>query len=61
MIFTRFLPSFNMLIGTTALTFQVMVLYPWHLKLDDELKALQVENEKLANVVRSMTENLKAN
>lgn len=53
-MFTRVMPSFNVLIGTTALTFQVLVLYPWHLQLDEELKKLQQENERLANLVSTL-------
>lgn len=54
MIFSKFIPSFNILIGSTALTFQVLVLYPWHLKLDEELIQLQKENERLAKLVSAM-------
>lgn len=37
----------NFLIATSALGFQVFVLYPWHTKLDDDFAALRRENLKL--------------
>jgi hypothetical protein len=42
------LPYINFVIGTTALTFQVKVLYPWHQQLDQDFEKLKDEqNEKL--------------
>lgn len=40
-IFSRFLPTLNFLIGSSALGFQMTVLYPWHEELDKEFKALE--------------------
>lgn len=37
----------NFLIATSALGFQVFVLYPWHSKLDDDFAELKRENLKL--------------
>ncbi len=39
----HYLPYFNLLVGSTALTFQVTVLYPWHNELDREFKLLKAE------------------
>lgn len=44
MIFTRRISLTNFLVATSALGFQVFVLYPWHKQLDDEFKALKEEH-----------------
>ncbi len=36
----KFVPILNLLVGSTALTFQVTVLYPWHNSLDKKLDKL---------------------
>lgn len=41
----------NFLIATTALGFQVFVLYPWHTKLDTEFTELRRENMKLIQML----------
>jgi hypothetical protein len=41
MIFTRILPALSFTIGTTALMFQMTVLYPWHIELDEEFHILK--------------------
>ncbi|KAI8905542.1 hypothetical protein EDD86DRAFT_177273, partial [Gorgonomyces haynaldii] len=48
MIFRQILPSINFVIGTTALSFQMLVLYPWHNQLDKDFKELEkVQEERL--------------
>jgi hypothetical protein len=42
-IFSKFLPLISLVIGTTALTFQITVLYPWHIELDNEFKQLKLD------------------
>lgn len=37
----------NFMIATSALAFQVFVLYPWHNKLDEDFKELKQENLRL--------------
>lgn len=37
------LAKFNFVIGMSALSFQLGVLYPWHTKLDDDFKKLEAE------------------
>lgn len=37
----------NFCIATSALAFQVFVLYPWHNKLDDDFAELKRENLRL--------------
>ncbi|CAO3617917.1 unnamed protein product [Cunninghamella blakesleeana] len=45
--FTRAITITNFTIATTALGFQVFVLYPWHTQLDDEFKKLKQEHKQL--------------
>ena len=40
MWFTRGFSLTNFVIGSSALSFQVFVLYPWHEQLDEEFKEL---------------------
>ncbi|KAG0649547.1 hypothetical protein D0Z07_3741 [Hyphodiscus hymeniophilus] len=44
MMFTRGFSLTNFAIGTSALCFQVFVLYPWHEKLDEDFEALKKEH-----------------
>ncbi len=54
----KFLPVFNLVVGTSAFAFQLNCLYPWHLELDESFKKLReqrnAENieklEKLDNI-----------
>lgn len=41
----------NFLIASSALGFQVFVLYPWHTKLDDDFAELRRENVRLVRLV----------
>jgi hypothetical protein len=47
MWFTRGFSLTNFVIGTSALSFQVFVLYPWHEQLDEEFKELRKEHARL--------------
>jgi len=49
MIITRGFSLTNFVIGTSALSFQVWVLYPWHKQLDDDFHRM---NEKHAEMMR---------
>lgn len=44
MIVTRRFSLTNFAIATSALCFQVFVLYPWHQKLDDDFALLRKQN-----------------
>ncbi|PSS16961.1 hypothetical protein M430DRAFT_250735 [Amorphotheca resinae ATCC 22711] len=46
MMFTRGFSLTNFIIGTSALSFQVFVLYPWHQKLDDDFEEMKREHLK---------------
>jgi hypothetical protein len=41
----------NFLIASTALGFQVFVLYPWHTKLDDDFAELRQENVRMMELL----------
>lgn len=47
MLITRGFSLTNFIIGTSALTFQVFVLFPWHEKLDREFKTLRDDHRQL--------------
>jgi len=44
MIFTRGVSLTNFVIASSALGFQVLVLYPWHKRLDDDFEELKKEH-----------------
>jgi hypothetical protein len=44
MLITRGFSFTNFAIATSALCFQVFVLYPWHHRLDDDFQALKAEH-----------------
>ena len=44
MFITRGISLVNFAVASSALAFQVFVLYPWHHQLDNEFKALKQEH-----------------
>jgi Ser/Thr protein kinase RdoA (MazF antagonist) len=42
----------NFFIATSALTFQVFVLYPWHKRLDDDFETLKKEHLSLVQELK---------
>ncbi|KAL2834374.1 hypothetical protein BDW59DRAFT_137780 [Aspergillus cavernicola] len=44
MLITRGISVVNFAVASSALAFQVFVLYPWHNQLDGEFKALKHEH-----------------
>ncbi|KAJ9502317.1 hypothetical protein H2202_002382 [Exophiala xenobiotica] len=52
MIIARRFSVTNFLIATSALTFQVFVLYPWHSKLDEDFQELKQENMRLMQEIQ---------
>ncbi|ETI24635.1 hypothetical protein G647_04004 [Cladophialophora carrionii CBS 160.54] len=44
MIFTRGVSLTNFVIASSALGFQVFVLYPWHKRLDEDFERLKEEH-----------------
>ncbi|ETN41207.1 uncharacterized protein HMPREF1541_03142 [Cyphellophora europaea CBS 101466] len=53
MLITRGFSLTNFLIGTSALSFQVFVLFPWHEKLEQEFHVLKAEHARLLQEQRS--------
>lgn len=47
MLITRGFSLTNFVIASSALCFQVYVLYPWHHKLEDEFRELKTEHLRL--------------
>ncbi|PYH40226.1 uncharacterized protein BP01DRAFT_308835 [Aspergillus saccharolyticus JOP 1030-1] len=47
MLITRGFSLTNFVIASSALCFQVCVLYPWHEKLEDDFKELKKEHLRL--------------
>lgn len=47
MLITRGFSLTNFVIASSALCFQVCVLYPWHEKLDEEFRILKAEHLSL--------------
>ncbi|RAL08065.1 uncharacterized protein BO97DRAFT_228637 [Aspergillus homomorphus CBS 101889] len=47
MLITRGFSLTNFVIASSALCFQVFVLYPWHHKLEDDFKQLKSEHLRL--------------
>ncbi|KAH8726406.1 hypothetical protein GQ44DRAFT_613684 [Phaeosphaeriaceae sp. PMI808] len=58
MLITRGFSLTNFFIGSSALCFQIFVLYPWHEKLEEEFGALRKEHARLLEYerMRHMTE-----
>lgn len=56
MIFTRSVSLTNFLVATSALGFQVFVLYPWHKQLDDEFKDLKREHLRVLQAIENASE-----
>jgi len=46
-IFTRKISLTNFAIATSALGFQVFVLYPWHKRLDEDFEQLKEEHIRI--------------
>ncbi|GES64156.1 alkaline phosphatase [Aspergillus terreus] len=47
MIVTRGISLTNFFVASSALAFQVFVLYPWHKQLDDSFEALKKEHVRV--------------
>ncbi|KAK3349563.1 hypothetical protein B0T25DRAFT_245798 [Lasiosphaeria hispida] len=51
MFITRAISLTNFLVATSALGFQVCVLYPWHKQLDDDFEALKKEHLRVLDTI----------
>ncbi|PLB36794.1 uncharacterized protein BDW47DRAFT_108077 [Aspergillus candidus] len=54
MIFTRSVSLTNFAVASSALCFQVFVLYPWHQQLDDSFEELKKEHRQLLQKINNM-------
>ncbi|KAI2632939.1 hypothetical protein GGS21DRAFT_521955 [Xylaria nigripes] len=54
MFVTRAISLTNFLVATSALCFQVGVLYPWHKQLDDDFEALKKEHLKVLQAIKDV-------
>ncbi|KAB8072440.1 hypothetical protein BDV29DRAFT_177351 [Aspergillus leporis] len=51
MLITRGISLTNFLVASSALGFQVFVLYPWHKQLDESFEALKKEHLRVLQVL----------
>jgi hypothetical protein len=47
--FYRKLPLFNFTVTTTAFSFQITILYPWHKRLSLQIEQIQSDIKKINN------------
>ncbi|KAM5435293.1 hypothetical protein McanMca71_001382 [Microsporum canis] len=59
MLFTRSVSLTNFVVASSALGFQVFVLYPWHKQLDDAFEDLKKEHRKVLHGEASRMDELK--
>lgn len=52
MLITRGFSLTNFVIGSSALCFQIFVLYPWHEKLEEQFHSLTQEHERMLKEMR---------
>ncbi|ORY16131.1 hypothetical protein BCR34DRAFT_138007 [Clohesyomyces aquaticus] len=55
MIITRSFSLTNFFVASSALGFQVFVLYPWHKKLDEGFEELKQEHIRVLDAIRGAT------
>jgi len=53
MFITRAISLTNFFVATSALGFQVCVLYPWHKQLEDDFEALKKEHLRVLDTIKS--------
>ncbi|KAK6331707.1 hypothetical protein TWF718_002253 [Orbilia javanica] len=51
MIITRGISFTNFFVASSALAFQVFVLYPWHKRLDDDFDKLKHEHLRVLKAI----------
>ncbi|PWY85804.1 hypothetical protein BO94DRAFT_535947 [Aspergillus sclerotioniger CBS 115572] len=54
MIITRGISLTNFFVASSALAFQVFVLYPWHKQLDDGFEALKKEHLRVVKALEQL-------
>ncbi|KUJ15911.1 uncharacterized protein LY89DRAFT_647957 [Mollisia scopiformis] len=53
MLIARRFSVTNFVIASSALAFQVFVLYPWHQRLDEDLESLKKEHVRVLQELRN--------
>ncbi|ORY67030.1 mitochondrial phosphate carrier protein [Pseudomassariella vexata] len=61
MIYTRAISLTNFLVASSALGFQVFVLYPWHKQLDDSFEDLKKEHVRVLAAVKEVASEVDPN
>lgn len=59
MIVTRGISLTNFIVASSALAFQVFVLYPWHKQLDDGFEDLKKEHLRVLRSLEQMQQSSK--
>ncbi|KAH8682563.1 hypothetical protein BX600DRAFT_544912, partial [Xylariales sp. PMI_506] len=54
MIVTRLISLTNFVVASSALGFQVFVLYPWHKQLDESFESLKKEHVRVLDAVKAV-------
>ncbi|KAI1738080.1 mitochondrial phosphate carrier protein [Xylaria scruposa] len=60
MFITRAISLTNFLVASSALGFQVCVLYPWHKQLDDDFESLKKEHIRVLGAIKGTAESVSA-
>ncbi|KAH8778623.1 hypothetical protein F5883DRAFT_485939 [Diaporthe sp. PMI_573] len=55
-IITRAVSITNFVVASSALCFQVFVLYPWHKELDENFEKLKKEHIRVLDNIKNATE-----
>jgi solute carrier family 25 (mitochondrial phosphate transporter), member 3 len=58
MIYTRLISLTNFVVASSALGFQVFVLYPWHKQLDESFEELKKEHVRVLDAVRDVAKEI---
>ena len=61
MFLTRLISCTNFLVATSALGFQVGVLYPWHKQLDEDFEALKKEHLRVLKAIDNLNLHIEGN
>lgn len=56
MYITRAISITNFMVASTALCFQVGVLYPWHKQLEDDFESLKTEHMRVLASIKDAAE-----
>ncbi|KAK4221225.1 putative mitochondrial phosphate carrier protein [Podospora fimiseda] len=52
---TRLISITNFCVATSALGFQVFVLYPWHIELDENFEKLKKEHLRVLDAINKLS------